>query len=632
MQAAVVPLTRLRDALAWRLRKLVGDRFVDRAIVNVAQRWRRLLKKPVFIGITGSAGKTTTRGLLLGILAHKGRGTGTRANFNRPTEVAETILRLRPTHDFCVAELSEGRPGELDGALALLQPAIGIVTVVGDDHWSAYGSHDAIAKEIGKLIAFLPPTGTAVINADDERVLAMAANCAAKVLTYGVSPNAELRGEGISAVWPDRLQMTLVRGAERVPLRTQLCGPHWIPSVLGAVGGGLATGLSLDECAEGIASAEPPDGRMQPVTTPDGVAFLRDDFKAPLWTVDACFDFMMAARAKRKIIVIGTLSDHGAGAGASKKYATVAQRAQDIADFTVFVGPWASSALKARRPGREDALRAFNHVRDAAGYVNSIARDGDLVLLKGTNLQDHLLRIVMARTNEIACWRDDCERNSFCNECPDRNKPSGPPPTMEGAVASDRALATAPAAQRVIDPGEQVIVGLGNPGPKYAGTPHNVGYEVVDRLAATLGLTWDTTPEAWIARGSSPQCRVCLIKIRTGMNRIGTGLKQLSESMSFRPEQCILVFDDLDMPTGSVRTRLSGSAGGHRGVASVLEAFQTDAFRRIKVGVGQPGVTLNRIEYVLTPFDAGSRVAVDEAIPLAEARALDMVAPHSRAP
>ncbi len=76
---------------------------------------------------------------------------------------------------------------------------------------------------------------------------------------------------------------------------------------------------------------------------------------------------------------------------------------------------------------------------------------------------------------------------------------------------------------------------------------------------------------------------------------------------------------------GSVRTRLNGGAGGHRGVASILEAFQTDAFRRVKVGVGQAGVKLNRAEYVLTAFDAASRVAIDPVISAAGARLLEMV-------
>jgi len=448
--------------------------------------------------------------------------------------------------------------------------------------------------------------------------------CKAKVITYGISPNADLRAEDVRSVWPERLQMTLLRGGERVALHTRLCGTHWVPAVLGTVGGGLAAGMTLAECAQALASVEPFDGRMQPVTTPGGVTFLRDDFKAPWWALETCFEFMSNARAKRKIVVIGELSDIRSGKG--KKYEQTAIRAQEVSDIVVFVGPWAYSALKALRHGHEDALRAFGHVRDASEYINSITRDGDLVLLKGSGKTDHLLRILLARSENIACWRDDCGQNCFCNQCDQRMKPSGAPLLLSPQASADVTPGTESAPSTRIEPGEQVIVGLGNPEARYAGTPHNIGYELVDLLAASLGLSWSTLPEAWIARGELAGQRVCLIKIRLAMNATGAGLKRLSRDMGFDPEQCVLVLDDLALPIGAVKMRQHGGAGGHRGVASILEAFQTDAVRRIKIGVGQAGLSIKQAEYVLTPFDAPSRAAMDVALATATTRLHDMLA------
>ena len=622
-------LSRIGDALAWRVRQLAGDQRVDRTIVAIARRWRPTLRSPTFIGITGSAGKTTTKELLLGILSHGRQGVGNPASLNALPEVAKAILRTRRTHDHCVAELSEDRPGVMDQTLALLQPSIGIVTVVQDDHLAAFASRDAMASEMGKLVTGLPKNGTAVLNADDARVLAMAAHCSAKVLTYGVSRLAELRAEEISSRWPERLQMKLVRGSERVTLRTQLCGTHWVPSVLGAIGGALAAGMTLAECAQGVAQVEPFEGRMQPVTTADGVTFIRDDFKAPLWTLDACFEFMQTAQATRKIMVIGELSD--VGSKKSSKYARAARLAQEIADISIFSGPWTSSVLKARRPDSQGALCAFTHVRDAAEYVNSITRAGDLILLKGTSTQDHLLRILLARNGQVNCWRDDCARHSFCNHCPERLKPSGLPALPRYASPANAAPIFPATDDAPIGPQEQVIVGLGNPGAAYVGTPHNVGYEVLDRLAASSGLAWQARPEAMMARGSLQGQAVCMLKVSTAMNLIGTGLKQLAQSMSFGPDQCILVYDDLALPLGTVRTRSNGGAGGHRGVASILEAFQTDALRRVKVGVAQAGTNLNRANYVLTGFDTASGPAVALAIALAEVHAGELAKRHSLA-
>ena len=618
---------RMRNAIGWRLRRVFGDHAVDAAMISCARRWRPMLKKPLFIGITGSVGKSTTKELLLGMLSQKGQAVGNEGSYSNIDKQAEALLRLAPIHSFFVTELSEHRPGEMDENLPLVQPSIGIVTVVGDDHTSKEYPREAIAAEMGKLIASLPASGTAVLNADDELVLAMAAKSVARVITYGLSPNAELRAEDISSVWPERLQMTLVRGSERVKLRTQLCGTHWVPSVLGAIGGGLAAGMTLDECVRGIASVAPFDGRMQAVTTSDGVTFIRDDWKGTLWTVEASFEFMQSAKAKRKIIVIGTLAD--CGSGAPQKLTQVAKRAQQIAEHTVFVGHWASNVLKARKPG-EDKLRAFSRVRDASEYVNSITREGDLVLLKGTSIQDHLLRIILARNGEVACWQDDCNRVSFCNTCPDLNTPSGAPLLLRQQASEASTPKAPPSGPHIPEPDLQVIVGLGNPEARYANTPHNIGYEVVDRLAASLKLIWDTTPEAWVARGSSKGRAVCLIKIRMPMNATGAGLKQLSESMAFDPAQCVLVYDDLDLPLGAVKTRINGGAGGHRGVASILEAFQTDAIRRVKVGVKKSGDKLDPISYVLTAFDDDSRTAIDQSMLTAEARVVELLELQSK--
>ena len=624
-------IARVRNALAWRLHRLLGDRVVYGTLLTAARRWRRILRNPVFIGVAGSAGKTTAKELLLGMLSHHGNGVGNVGSFNNIEEIAKAILRERPTHRFFVTELSEDRPGAMDRPLELVQPSVGIVTVFGDDHLTAFDSREQMAAEMGKLVRSLPPTGTAVLNADDPVVLAMATTCRAKIITYGLSATAQLRADNISATWPDRLQMTLRHGSAQVQLRTQLCGSHWVPSVLGAIGGGLAVGMTLDECATGISGVAPSDGRMQPVHTPEGVTFIRDDFKAPLWTLDACLDFMRTARATRKIIVIDEISD--IKSGKEQKYAKVALLAQEIADITVFVGNWGSSVLKSRKPGTgPDALRAFRHVRDAALYVNSVTREGDLVLLKGTTKQEHLLRIIMARTEDVSCWRDDCNRFSFCNECPDKDKPSGGPATVPIALFDSGSTRAPQPFLCTLEPEEQVIVGLGNPESRYNGTPHNAGHEAVNKLASSLDLRWNESPEAWIARGSALGKPICIVKTKTPMNHTGLALMQLAKDMAFGPQQCILVYDALDLPLGEVRNRLRGGAGGHLGVDSILEAFQTDEFRRVKVGVGQASAKLNAAGYVLTPFDAESQMKMNEATDVTRVRLLDMLARHPIAP
>ncbi len=603
---------RLLDALGWRLRRVFGDHYVDRLLVNLARLWRPLLTKPVFIGITGSAGKSTTKELLVGVLSYHGRGVANPGTLNMVAEVAKTILRAMPWHSFCISEVGAPEPNSMDEPLALLRPDIAIVTVVRNDHWSAYNSHEAIAEEKGKLVRFLPLSGVAILNADDDHVLGMAKNCKGKVITFGVSPAADLRAEGINATWPNRLRFTAIHGSDRAEVLTQLYGSHWVPAVLGAIGGGLATGMSLKDCAEGIATVSPFEGRMQAVTTSGGVTFVRDDYKAPLWTVDASLELMKSATAKRKIIVIGTLSD--CGTSVERKYLSVAKRAQEVADVTVFVGTFASQAYKARKQGSEGRLVAFDHVRDAAEYINSVTQDGDLVMLKGTTKQDHLMRIILARSGDIACWRDDCKIDVFCSSCPNRMNPSGLAPrpvSLQTApeVDAGNMLISGPSASNA-----QFIIGLGNPGAEFINTPHNLGYEVANSVAALLDLTWEAHPDAQLAWGTIGEQRVCLVKVNSNINETGTGLKQLAERLGFDAGQCILLHDALDMPIGALRSRMKGGAGGHRGIASILEAFQTDEFRRVKIGAGQITPVQNKGAYVITPFLDSDRDGVTKAV------------------
>ncbi len=621
---------KIAGALAWRLHKVLGDRVVYGTLISVARRWRRVLTKPVFVAIAGSVGKSTAKELTMGMLKTKAATVGTGGSFNNIEEIAKALLQIRPWHGFSVTELSESRVGWIAKETELLRPTIGVVTVIGNDHLSAYGSKEAIAAQILNLVLAIPPHGTAILNADDPLVLAMATQCKGKVITYGTSSKAQLRAEDIGSVWPDRFQLTLVFGDERSQLVTQMCGAHWVPSVLGSIGVGLAVGMSLEEAAAGISAIAPFEGRMQPVETPNGVTFIRDDYKAPLWTLDACLEFLRFARTKRKILVIGEISD--VGSEKAKKYVRIARAAQEVADIVVFVGPWASSTLRAQIPGKEYALRAFNHVREAAEFINSNTQPGDLVLLKGTNSQDHLLRVILNLNGSIACWRENCNKNLYCNECSERMRPSAAPSARLHKTSNPLTVPPQIVEKLKSKEGEQFIVGLGNPWEKYQGTPHNIGYETVDKMAVELALAWMRHGDSLIARGHVRGKRICLVKIQLSINRSGEGLKQLSDDFSFSPEQCMLIYDDFALPLGLVRTKMRGGAGGHQGVASIIESFQNDSFRRVKIGVHPEGTGALNAEYLVAPFEAQSRQAVESAISEAQDRAIKLAFPPIKVP
>ena len=602
---------KLAGAVEWRIRSKLGDDVFDAAIFGYGLRFRPRVGRTQFFGIAGSVGKTTAKDLLVSILNVRGRTIGNPLSRNAAPEIARTVLRTRPWHQFCVAELGETGPGSLDNHLAVLQPSIGIITVVGDDHLSAFGSRQAIAREFAKLVQAVPTHGTVALNVDDELVSSLREDARGRVITYGTGASADLRATDIASIWPDSLQFTANFNGKSVPIRTQLFGKQLLTSALGAIAGGLAAGLTLEECATGISRVVPVEGRMQPVHVPGGITIIRDDFKAPAWTVGPLLNQLSNARAHRKIFVLGTISDCQRKEEETKRLAT---NALEVADIAIFTGRYASAALKAHNLGTESRLHAFSRTLDVANFLKSIQQKGDLILLKGTEKKDHLSRIPLSLAQPVNCWVDDCGRDIFCSECSHLYSHRGPPGVIDQASAAISSCGTSMTTFPIVDPTDQVIIGLGNPSPEFAGTPHNVGYETLDAFCSSIASKWEEHPEAWITRGSADGHNLWLIKVKTPMNLTGPILKKLSEAMNFSVAQCILVFDDIDLPLGTVRSRMNGSSGGHRGVTSILEAFQTDQFRRVKIGVKNNDPYGPASDYVLKPFSTQELASAASAI------------------
>jgi PTH1 family peptidyl-tRNA hydrolase len=170
----------------------------------------------------------------------------------------------------------------------------------------------------------------------------------------------------------------------------------------------------------------------------------------------------------------------------------------------------------------------------------------------------------------------------------------------------------------------RVIVGLGNPGPAYADTRHNVGHMVLDRLAARLGARFRLRGPAHIATIAWPDGPLHLAKLVSLMNVSGPTLARLLALLGADPEHLVLVHDDLDLPFGTVRVRQRGRAGGHHGMESVLATLGTLDVRRVKVGVGRPAARDAVVDWVLAPFDAEERAALPDVLERAADRALGL--------
>ena len=157
----------------------------------------------------------------------------------------------------------------------------------------------------------------------------------------------------------------------------------------------------------------------------------------------------------------------------------------------------------------------------------------------------------------------------------------------------------------------KVIVGLGNPGAQYANTPHSVGFETVDAIAASIGATWEEKRQfrCLMARGTFAGQAVLLVKPQTFMNLSGESVAPVVKYHNATAADLLVVQDDIDLPVGRLRLRTGGSCGGHNGVRNIIERLGTTAFVRLKLGVGKDRA--NVVGHVLGKFDPASRKVMD---------------------
>lgn len=159
---------------------------------------------------------------------------------------------------------------------------------------------------------------------------------------------------------------------------------------------------------------------------------------------------------------------------------------------------------------------------------------------------------------------------------------------------------------------EWILVGLGNPGGEYSGTRHNVGFDVIDRLAASHRIKLDRSKHrARFGLGTIEDTAVALVKPLTFMNLSGQAIAPMMRDWNVPPEKVLVIADDMDLKSGVVRVRRRGSAGGHNGHKSVIQMLKTEDYPRIKIGIGKDG---EAIDHVLSRFTPIERDLIDNAI------------------
>lgn len=164
--------------------------------------------------------------------------------------------------------------------------------------------------------------------------------------------------------------------------------------------------------------------------------------------------------------------------------------------------------------------------------------------------------------------------------------------------------------------GIRLVVGLGNPGPEYEKTRHNIGFELVDKLAAEAGKKW-ARDRKLRAKISDPPAFPLFAKPLTYMNLSGNAVARIARQHKLAPDQILVVYDDVALPVGKIRFRANGSAGGHNGIKSIIEFLGTNEFPRLKIGIGAAGSDDGMVDHVLGKFSESEWEEMEKILAIA---------------
>ena len=380
----------------------VEDSDLLRALAALATAHLAELPRTTVIGLTGSAGKTSTKDLIGRLVAELGPTVAPKGSFNNELGFPITVLRTTEDTRYLVAEMGAAGRGHIRYLTTIAPPRIGIVLNVGTAHVGRFGSVEAIAEAKGELVEALPEAGNcnpdrdgvAILNADDPRVRAMAARTKGRVVLFGEAADADVRAEDVRVDESGRASFTLLyrdgAGPHRIPVALRLVGEHQVSNALAAAAAALELGLDGERVAAVLSAAEPDSKwRMEIRESADGVTVVNDAYNANPDSMRAALKTLATmARARpgaRSWAVLGEMGE--LGESSAVEHDGVGRLAVRLnISRTVAVGAGATAIHSgASMEGSYDGESVA--VPDAAAaleFVRAGARPGDVVLVKAS--------------------------------------------------------------------------------------------------------------------------------------------------------------------------------------------------------------------------------------------------------
>ncbi len=332
------------------------------------------------VGVTGSAGKTTTKECIAHVLSAKYKVLKSEGNLNNHFGMPLQLLKLQPEHQIAVIEMGMSHSGEIAALAKLAQPNTGVVTMVAPVHLEFFDSIKGIARAKYELIEHLPRGGCAVLNADDEYVSQFGRDFHGTVLMFGVRHAADLRAEHVEMLGSGGSKFDLYYRDQRIPTVMPLIGEHNVYNALAAVAVGLHHGVPLRDAVDALKTLQASDKRGQVVEIA-GATVINDCYNSNPKALNAMVNALAKMPAERHIVVAGEMLE--LGSDGERLHRECGQHLAGRAEILIGVRGFAKTMVEAARDAGVQAEFVAS-AEEAGRWLAKNVRPGDAVLLKAS--------------------------------------------------------------------------------------------------------------------------------------------------------------------------------------------------------------------------------------------------------
>jgi UDP-N-acetylmuramoyl-tripeptide--D-alanyl-D-alanine ligase len=366
-------------------RRLLQVADCDDCVLGALQRLANAVRREWggrVIGVTGSAGKTTTKEAVAQVLGARFRVLKSAGNLNNAFGLPLQLLKLEREHDVAVIEMGMNHAGEIAALAKIAEPDWAVVSNVGPVHLEFFPDGIAgIARAKYELIEALPEDGVAVLNFDDPYVATFGRGLGERAIFYGTGEGAQVRAVHVAEIGAEGVVFTVEAGGERASVQLKMLGRHNVSNALAAIAVGLRSGMSLAECAAAAGELRAGDKRGELLDW-NGALLINDCYNSNPAALNAMVDALMAIPGRRHVVIAGEMLE--LGMGAKELHAACGERmAEHGVDFVLGVRGAAEAIVAAAREGGSEGLFVASP-EEAGEWLVANVGEGDVVLLKAS--------------------------------------------------------------------------------------------------------------------------------------------------------------------------------------------------------------------------------------------------------